>query len=55
LPKIIYCKAERLRLCRELKEASQNSSLPEIPSCKDELNDLLIQVRLQLKPDIIIY
>lgn len=43
------------RLCSELNEASQNSSLPETPSCKNELNDLLIRVRLQLKPDIIIY
>ncbi len=35
------------RLCNELKEASQNTSLPEIPSCKNELNDLLIRLRLQ--------
>lgn len=35
------------RLCLELKEASQKSHLPEAPSCKDELNDLLVRIRLQ--------
>lgn len=44
---LIFHHQEYERLCNELKEASQNSSLPEIPSCKDELNDLLIRIRLQ--------
>lgn len=34
------------RLYRELEEASQTSSLPESPSCKDALNDLLVRLRL---------
>ena len=44
---LIFHQQEYERLCRELKEASQDSSLPELPSCKDELNDLLIRIRLQ--------
>ncbi len=44
---LIFHQQEYERLCSELKEASQNSSLPEIPSCKRELNDLLIRLRLQ--------
>ncbi len=44
---LIFHQQEYERLCRELKEASQNSDLPELPSCKDKLSDLLIQIRLQ--------
>lgn len=44
---LIFHQQEHERLCIELTEASQNSSLPEIPSCKSELNDLLIWIRLQ--------
>lgn len=44
---LIFHQQEYERLCNELKEASQNSILPEIPSCKDELNDLLIRIKLQ--------
>jgi predicted nucleotidyltransferase len=44
---LIFHQQEYKRLCRKLKEASQDSSLPELPSCKDELNDLLIRIRLQ--------
>lgn len=51
----LFHQQEYERLCIELKEASQNSKLPEIPSCKSELNDLLIRIRLQSKPDIMIY
>lgn len=45
---LIFHQQEYERLCSELKEASQNSSLPEIPSCKRELNDLLIRIRLEI-------
>jgi predicted nucleotidyltransferase len=34
------------RLCRELQETSQESWLPETPTAKDALNDLLVRVRL---------
>jgi len=37
---------EYTRLQCELEEASQNSHLPERPSCKESLNDLLVGVRL---------
>lgn len=37
---------EYTRLQRELEQASQNSHLPERPSCKESLNDLLVGVRL---------
>lgn len=35
------------RLCLELKEANQKTHLPNAPSCKDELNELLVRIRLQ--------
>lgn len=35
------------RLYSELKIANQNSTLPDTPSGKDELNDLLVRVRLK--------
>jgi uncharacterized protein len=44
---LIFHQQEYDRLCNELREASQNSSLPEMPSCKAELNDLLIRIRLK--------
>lgn len=34
------------RLCSELEESSQASSLPERPSCKAALNDLLVRLRM---------
>jgi len=37
---------EYTRLQRELEQASQNSHLPERPSSKEALNDLLVRVRL---------
>ncbi len=37
---------EYARLQRELEQASQNSHLPERPSSKGALNDLLVRVRL---------
>jgi predicted nucleotidyltransferase len=37
---------EYARLQRELEQASQNSHLPERPSSKGTLNDLLVRVRL---------
>ena len=49
LPEIdlVFQQQEYERLYSELKAASQNSSLPEIPSCKSELNNLLISLRMQ--------
>lgn len=44
---LIFHQQEYERLCNELRKASQNSNLPETPNCKDELNDLLIRIRLQ--------
>jgi len=37
---------EYMQLQRELEQASQKSHLPERPSCKEALNDLLVGVRL---------
>ncbi|KJH72304.1 nucleotidyltransferase domain-containing protein [Aliterella atlantica] len=49
LPEIdlVFHQREYERLYSELQAASQNSSLPETPSCKNELNDLLIRLRMQ--------
>lgn len=44
---LMFHQQEYERLCNKLKEASQNSNLPEMPSCKNALNDLLIRLRLQ--------
>lgn len=44
---LIFHQQEYDRLCMELKKASENSSLPEMPSCKEALNDLLIRLRLK--------
>lgn len=44
---LIFHQQEYERLCSELREASQNSNLPETPTCKDELNDLLVGLRLK--------
>ncbi|MBW4664164.1 MAG: nucleotidyltransferase domain-containing protein [Chroococcus sp. CMT-3BRIN-NPC107] len=44
---LTFHQQEYERLCNQLREASQNSSLPETPNCKAELNDLLIRIRLQ--------
>lgn len=45
---LIFHQQEYDRLSNELREASQNSNLPETPNCKAELNDLLIRIRLAL-------
>ena len=45
---LVFHQQEYERLCSKLKEASQISCLPEIPTCKRELNDLLVRVRLEL-------
>lgn len=37
---------EYTRLQRELEQSSQDSHLPERPSSKEALNDLLVRVRL---------
>lgn len=44
-----FHEAEYQRLVGELENASANSQLPEQPSCRDELNDLLIRMRLGRK------
>jgi predicted nucleotidyltransferase len=41
-----FYEKEYTRLINELGQASQRSHLPETPSCKNALNDLLIRVRL---------
>lgn len=41
-----FYRNEYERLVAELKQASENSNLPERPGAKDELNDLLIRIRL---------
>lgn len=45
---LMFHQQEYERLCSQLRKASQNSTLPEIPSCKNELNDLLLRIRLQI-------
>lgn len=41
------------RLCSELEKASQSSLLPETPSGKDALNDLLVRLRMSsLSPSL---
>jgi len=42
-----FHEAEFVRLRTLLEETSKSSSLPDSPSCKEALNDLLIRVRLQ--------
>lgn len=44
---LIFHQQEYERLNSELELAKRNSSLPETPNCKHELNDLLIRVRLK--------
>jgi predicted nucleotidyltransferase len=41
-----FYEKEYVRLQRELEQASQDSRLPESPSSKQALNDLLVRVRL---------
>jgi uncharacterized protein len=43
-----FYRSEYERLTSELEEAMNISNLPEKPSAKDELNDLLIRLRLQI-------
>ncbi|MEP0751983.1 nucleotidyltransferase domain-containing protein [Trichocoleus sp. Lan] len=43
---IAFYRGEFNRLCGELEKASQSSHLPESPSSKDALNDLLVRLRL---------
>jgi predicted nucleotidyltransferase len=43
---LAFHQSEYDRLCRVLEEASQTSSLPQSPSAKEALNDLLLRVRL---------
>ncbi|MEP0808902.1 nucleotidyltransferase domain-containing protein [Trichocoleus sp. ST-U2] len=43
---IAFYRGEFNRLCGELEEASQSSHLPESPSIKDALNNLLILLRM---------
>jgi hypothetical protein len=43
---VSFHRSEYERLRRELEEAYQNSHLPERPTAKDALNDLLVRLRL---------
>jgi predicted nucleotidyltransferase len=43
---LVFHKAECERLVAELASTSEKSCLPEVPSGKDALNDLLVRVRL---------
>lgn len=44
---LAFHESEYLRLVGELEEASEASSLPEVPSGKKALNDLLVRLRLK--------
>jgi uncharacterized protein len=44
---LIFHEQEYECLCMELKKAGENSTLPETPSCKEALNDLLVRLRLK--------
>lgn len=44
---IAFHEKEYMRLQSELEQASQNSDLPERPSGKESLNDLLVRIRLE--------
>jgi len=43
-----FHRAEYQRLIVKLEEAAAESILPEKPTCRDRLNDLLIRARLQM-------
>ncbi|MBE9226334.1 hypothetical protein IQ264_12965 [Phormidium sp. LEGE 05292] len=43
---LAFHEQEYQRLFQELEEASNNSYLPDTPSAKDALHDLLVRVRL---------
>ncbi|MCA1992826.1 MAG: nucleotidyltransferase, partial [Coleofasciculus sp. S288] len=43
---VAFHRNEYQRFGSELQEASESSQLPEIPSCKANLNDLLVRVRM---------
>jgi uncharacterized protein len=45
---LAFHEREYQQLCQQLEDASQNSHLPEEPSARDALNDLLIRVRLDI-------
>ncbi len=45
-PGVAYYEREYLRLCQVLSEAAQASALPETPSARAALNDLLVRIRL---------
>lgn len=42
-----FHEAEYARMILKLKEAAAESRLPDKPTCRDLLNDLLVRVRLQ--------
>jgi len=45
-PEIEFHRGEYERLVEELKTAASESELPEVPTCREALNDLLVRVRL---------
>ena len=42
------------RLVAELESASERSMLPERPSAKERLNELLVRLRLQNRPRLVV-
>lgn len=47
-PEMTFHQGEYLRLVAKLEESADESKLPEAPSCREALNDLLVRVRLKL-------
>src|SRR5207249_1463135 len=43
---LAFHQAEYNRLCAELEEAYLQSKLPDVPSCEEQLDALLVRVRL---------
>ncbi len=46
-PDLDFYESEYARLVDELKESSERSTLPELPSARAELNDLIIRLRTE--------
>jgi uncharacterized protein len=47
---VAFHEKEYLRLVAALEAAGEASTLPEQPSCSDQLNDLLVRLRLASRP-----
>ncbi len=46
---LAFHRGEYERLVRELEESSRTSALPEVPSARAALDDLLVRIRLQAR------